>query len=257
MRKKVFYIKNKDLLVEIHKSKNSYCYYVTSAYSKYDLLVSSLKEIDDSKILEGKVNYVKNRKNSIYKNPEEVPDNNVVFRIITYSHIPENVINSRKRKNNENSTGSSIKLNFTPFKHYIIEKREKENFVFKEVGRSHWKGDLENGSFATDHGQISNNLALMLYKLVERYSQKSNWRGYTWVEDMKSQAILQLIENSLKFDEFKSNNPFAYFTCIVTNSFRGLLNEENKISNIKSEKMMELGYDPSFNYQIDHESNDI
>ncbi len=256
MRKKVFYIKNKDLLAEIHKSKNSYCYYVASAYSKYDLIVSSLQKIDDMKIFEGKNNYVKNRKNSIYKNPEDVPDTNVVFRVITYSHIPDDINEIQRKKNKLADNKKQVKLNFTPFKHYIIKNKENNNIIFKEVGRSHWKGNLDNGHFATDHGKISNNLAMMIYELVEKYSQKSNWRGYTWIEDMKSQAILQLIENSLKFNEFKSNNPFAYFTCIVTNSFRGSLNEEDKISNIKSMKMMEMGYDPSFNYQIDHEIND-
>lgn len=251
--KKNFYVKNKDLLLEIHKSKNSYCYFISSAYSKYDVIVSSLEKINDEKIFEAKINYIKNRR-KLYSSPEEVPDSEVVFRVITYSHIPENIKQNKRRgeKNNEN-----IKLNFTPFKHYIIYSKTENGYVFKEVGRSHWKGDFENGHFSVDHGKITDNLAIMLLKLVEKYGQKSNWRGYTWIEDMKSQALLHLIENSLKFDEFKSDNPnpFAYLTCIVTNSFRGSLNEEDKISNIKNIKMMELGYDPSYNYQIDMEMN--
>lgn len=256
MIKKNFYIKNKDLLKEIHKSKNSFCFYISSAYSKYDIIVSSLNKIDQNKLTEGKENYLKNRKKHNFNSIEEIPDSNIVFRVLSYNHIPDEIKENKKKKTKFNDK-KVVKLNFTPFQHFIIEKIEKDKFYFEEVGRSHWKGDLKNGHFSIDHGNLTNNLALMIYTLVEKYSQKSNWRGYTWMEDMKSQAILQLIENSLKFDEFKSNNPFAYFTCIVTNSFRGSLNEEDKISNIKSLKMIEMGYDPSFNYQIEYEINDL
>ena len=35
----------------------------------------------------------------------------------------------------------------------------------------------------------------------------------------QGQAILQLAQIGLQFDESKSNNPFAYYTAAVTNSF--------------------------------------
>ena len=62
----------------------------------------------------------------------------------------------------------------------------------KECLRSHWEGGLDNGKFNTQHGAITNNLAKMFIKLCERYSMRSNWRGYTYVDEMRSHALLQL-----------------------------------------------------------------
>ena len=51
----------------------------------------------------------------------------------------------------------------------------------------------------------------MYIKLVERYSQRSNWRGYTYIDEMRGQALLQLTQIGLQFNEAKSDNPFAYY----------------------------------------------
>jgi len=244
------YVKNHDLLREIHISKSSYCFFIEEKYNEYHLIISSLSKIDNEKINIARRNYI--IKNG--DDPENISD--LVFRVITYSHIPENFLKNKKKNSN------SIKLNFIPFKHYIIEKTSSSSlfnkpvYKFKEVGRSHWKGNLETGKFSVDHGNLTHNLALMIQKIVDNYSQKSNWRGYTWLEDMKSQAILQLIESALKFDETKSNNPFAYFTCIIANAFKGTINSEDKISQIKNLKLIEKGFNGSFNFQLDYEMND-
>jgi hypothetical protein len=248
------YVKNSDLLREIHKSKSNYCSFIEQKYHEYHLIVSSLSKINNEKINIAQKNYtIKNG-----KEPENISD--LVFRVITYSHIPENFLKSKKKNSN------SIKLNFVPFKHYIIERtssssvigilkeESKTVFKFKEVGRSHWKGDFDTGCFSTDHGFLTNNLALMIQKIVENYGQKSNWRGYTWLEDMKSHAMLQLVESALKFDETKSDNPFAYFTCIIANAFRSTINSEDKLANIKSMKLIEKGFNGSYNFQINYEN---
>ena len=61
------------------------------------------------------------------------------------------------------------------------------------------------------------NLARMWMKLVDRYATRGNVRGYTYNDEMKGQAILQLSQIGLQFDESKSDNPFAYYTAAVTN----------------------------------------
>ncbi len=41
---KQFYLTNKELLKEIHKSKMSYCYVNDEQYAEYDLIVESFDE---------------------------------------------------------------------------------------------------------------------------------------------------------------------------------------------------------------------
>jgi hypothetical protein len=93
----------------------------------------------------------------------------------------------------------------------------------------------------------------MFIKLSERYAQRSNWRGYTYVDEMKGQAILQLSQIGLQFDESKSENPFAYYTAAVTNSFTRILNLEKKSQNIRDDLLEEAGLTPSLTRQNSQE----
>ena len=93
----------------------------------------------------------------------------------------------------------------------------------------------------------------MYIKLVERYSQRSNWRGYTYVDEMRGQALLQLSQIGLQFDESKSQNPFAYYTAAITNSFTRILNVEKRNQNIRDDMLLHAGAMPSFTRQMKHE----
>jgi hypothetical protein len=96
----------------------------------------------------------------------------------------------------------------------------------------------------------------MYIKLSERYAQRSNWRGYTYIDEMKGQAILQLSQIGLQFDESKSENPFAYYTAAVTNSFTRILNIEKKSQNIRDDLLEEAGLTPSMTRQNKQEYAD-
>jgi len=123
------------------------------------------------------------------------------------------------------------------------------------VLKSHWKGGLENGHFSKDHGKMTNNLALMFMKLVDRYGHRGNWRGYTYIDEMKSQALLQLSQVGLQFDESRSDspNPFAYYTQTITNSFMRILNVEKKNQNIRDDILIMNGASPSWTRMVDNE----
>ena len=54
VQKRTPYLTNKDLLKEIHKSKNSYCSYLTPEDHQYDLIVPSLTKINQKTIAEAK-----------------------------------------------------------------------------------------------------------------------------------------------------------------------------------------------------------
>jgi len=117
------------------------------------------------------------------------------------------------------------------------------------VGKSHWNGDLINGTFSRDHGAMTNKLALMFMKLCERYATRSNWRGYTYNDEMRSQALLQLSQIGLQFDESKSQNPFAYYTAAITNSFTRVLNIEKRNQNLRDDILEMNNLNPSYTRQ--------
>jgi hypothetical protein len=86
----------------------------------------------------------------------------------------------------------------------------------------------------------------MYIKLCERYATRGNVRGYTYNDEMKGQAILQLTQIGLQFDESKSDNPFAYFTAAVTNSFVRIINLEKRNQNIRDDLLEINGMNPSY-----------
>jgi hypothetical protein len=260
--KKVNYLNNKDLLAEIHKSKNTYCSFVKPEYHQYDLILPSLEKINIRTIAEAKRVKAKRlaqqafelaKKENIkvkiaefevdYKTIEK-PD--VVFRIMTYDHIP---LEPGRKRTPKSAADHREKVNFPAFQHWKFD--ETDQLVC--VGKSHWKGGMIKGKFCKDHGQITDTLARMYIKLCERYATRGNVRGYTYNEEMKGQAILQLTQIGLQFDESKSDNPFAYFTAAVTNSFVRVINIEKKMQNIRDDILEMNDLNPSYSRQHSHD----
>ena len=108
---------------------------------------------------------------------------------------------------------------------------------------------MQNGFFNKDHGKATNKLALMWMKLCDRYATRGNVRGYTYNDEMRGQAILQLAQIGLQFDESKSNNPFAYYTAAVTNSFVRVINIEKRNQNIRDDILEMNDMSPSYTRQ--------
>jgi diacylglycerol kinase family enzyme len=66
---------------------------------------------------------------------------------------------------------------------------------------------------------------------------------------MRGQALLQLSQIGLQFDESKSDNPFAYYTAAITNSFTRVLNIEKKNQSIRDDILEMNGLNPSWTRQ--------
>lgn len=253
--RKVRYLNNRDLLAEIHRSKVTFSSFVKPEYSQHDIILTNLDKINIRTIAEAKrikakrlgllaFNQARLDGDKKIKLADVTPDyktiqkNELVFRIMTFDHIPE----APGRKKTVKSTADAHdKINFPPFQHWKFD----DNDELVCVGKSHWKGTLDKGTFSKDHGRITENLGRMFIKLSERYAQRSNWRGYTYNEEMRGQAILQLSQIGLQFDESKSENPFAYYTAAVTNSFTRVLNIEKKMQNIRDDMLEVNGLTPS------------
>jgi hypothetical protein len=170
--------------------------------------------------------------------PDTLSVDDLVFRVLTFEHIP---LAPGRKKNPKSVADNHVKLNFFPFKHYIIE-----NGIAKEVGKSHSKG----GKFNLERGSITNKLAKMYILMVNKYAQRGNWRGYTYLDEMKGHALLQLAQMGLQFDEYKSDNPFSYYTASITNSFTRVLNLEKKNQDLRDDLLIDSGASPSFSRQL-------
>ena len=255
MTAKVNYLNNKDMLLEIHRSKSSYCVFTKPEYHQYDLIVSNLDKINIRSIAEAKRARAKRQGDQEYASRKAAGEKvkqadcevdykkiakiDVVFRVMTYDHIP---LNNTRKKNPKSLADHRDKVNFPPFQHWKFN----ENDELVCVGKSHWRGSLDKGKFDKDAGQITPTLARMMLKLCERYATRGNVRGYTYNDEMKGQAILQLTQIGLQFDESKSDNPFAYFTAAVTNSFVRVINVEKRNQNIRDDILEMNGMNPSY-----------
>lgn len=282
-KKPVNYLNNKDILKEIHSSKNTYCTFIDPSYHQYDLIVDKPQgPLTDSLDFAFKRDSIKQAKENraarlsvetgTKVEPKSIKTTDLIFRVMTWEHVP--VAPKQPRKVTKKKTAKDIfemdddieeifddledtvlkdevddmvhvKVNFPPFQHFKID----ENNTFYCVGKSHWQGDLETGSFSKDHGKITNKLAKMYMMMCEKYAMKFNWRGYTYNDEMKASAILQLTYVGLRFNEAKSANPFAYYTAAITNSFCRVLNSEKRNQNIRDDILELNGLNPSWTRQ--------
>jgi len=263
--KKVNYLNNKDLLKEIHKSKSSYCTFTKPEYHQYDIIVPSLDKINVRTTAEGKRNQAKRLSQQAHEaamiaqnkklpakefeiDYKKVEKTDVIFRVMSFEHIP---LAPGRKKTIKTEADRREKVNFPPFQHWKFD--EHDNLIC--VGKSHWEGDLETGHFTKKKGQITDTLARMFIKLCERYATRGNVRGYTYNDEMRGQAILQLTQVGLQFDESKSANPFAYYTAAVTNSFVRIINIEKRNQNIRDDILEMNGLDPSWTRQNSGRNN--
>ena len=284
-KKPVNYLNNKDILKEIHASKTSYCCYSRQEYHQYDLIIDSpekpleksleacfkpknikaAREVRAARILNTTGQEVKLK---------DIPITDLVFRVMTWDHIPvspkqprkivkkktakdilefddvedESLFEDLEDENTKDDVDDMVhtKVNFPPFQHYKLD----ENNSAVCVGKSHWKGGVKTGEFSKDHGKITDKLARMFIMLCEKYAMKFNWRGYTYNDEMRNSAILQLTYVGLRFNEAKSANPFAYYTAAITNSFCRVLNTEKRNQNIRDDILEMNGLNPSFTRQM-------
>lgn len=110
------------------------------------------------------------------------------------------------------------------------------------------KSLLEEFKICKEAGVMSNKLAKMLMMICERYGKKGSYANYTYNEDMQAFAMMNLVKSWKSFNPEKSNNPFAYFTSCVTNSFLQYLNQERRHRNIRDALLVENGMDPSYTF---------
>lgn len=290
-RKTHNYLNNKDLLVEIHRSKISYCQYKDDAVTQYDTIISLVPDF----VADGEITFdeifsketIENAKEAKAKrlslikfndaytdwenndgkastkpkavnhkiSPDDIDTEGLIVRIHTFEHIP---LDLERKKTHRRPADKYKKVNFIPFKHYIVSLNYSEDATYTadlgdevvyltEVLVSHINND---GEFDTKHGCITDKLSRMYMELVNRYSEKSNWRGYTFKSEMIGASLLQFSSMGLQFNEMKSDNPFSYYTQFAKNSFTKVLNDEKVVRDIRDDLLIEAGQNPSSTRQL-------
>lgn len=304
------FLKNSNLLEEIHKSKLTYCCYKDKKYENYDVICEDYSLITPNIIL-----------SFFEKNPKS---EYIIVRVMTSEHIKDIIGDSSKinlqdikmspfkhfciskedffsvyennkecindidsintriqllkdqiKDNNKNIRFNKLNKELQiPYKEFNSECVKEINSLIKkikelsskfstsikekmvEVLRSHWCGEtIDSGKYCISQGKLTDNLVYMLMMLVEQFAKSGNWSGYTYIEDMKSAALVQLCDVALKFEESKSNNAFAYLTQIASMKFTATLNGEKTQSKIKSQLLQSIGYDATYGESAEMDYN--
>ncbi len=101
---------------------------------------------------------------------------------------------------------------------------------------------------------ITEELGIMIQNIVNNYATKSSFRNYTYIDDMKSSAVLRIVSQLKKVDPDK--NPFAYITTIIYNDFLSFLRSEEKVCDIRTRYREKIWSDLSLEEDLDEQNNE-
>ena len=145
-------------------------------------------------------------------------------------------------------------------KHYVNNKTLYEEMIkFKE------KTDI---AIAEEKRlpQIPNYVGECFLLICNKLASKPNFSGYSYKDEMISDAIENCVSAAHSFNPEKSNNPFAYFTQIAWNAFIRRIAKEKKQSYIKHKNfehsnllndLLEEGYNTGKSVQNEYSSDII
>ena len=87
---KTNYLNNRDILKEIHLSKNTYCSFRDPATDhQFDIILPSVSKINQKTIAEARRNRADRlKREGTIVDPKKIPNTDIVFRITCWEHIP-------------------------------------------------------------------------------------------------------------------------------------------------------------------------
>lgn len=108
-------------------------------------------------------------------------------------------------------------------------RRIANKILYNEVK---WCKDNDN--------QMSEFLATLLHELVSAYAEQERFRGYSFKEDMISDAMTTICRtwHMVNLDKLDYRRTYAYYTVCI-NGFAPFLNREARQRNIKKELEIE------------------
>lgn len=112
-------------------------------------------------------------------------------------------------------------------RHYVNNKT-----LYEEMVKFKNKTD-EAREAGRELPKIPNYVGECFLLICNKLSTKPNFMGYSYRDEMISDAIENCVSAAHSFDPSKSTNPFAYFTQIAWNAFIRRITKEKKQSYIK------------------------
>ena len=87
--------------------------------------------------------------------------------------------------------------------------------------------------------KLSEYIGQCIYLIAENLAHKPRFMNYSYVDEMKSDAIENCLMYFDNFDSDKYSNPFAYFTQIIYYAFHRRINKEEKNRYVMYKKFQE------------------
>lgn len=87
--------------------------------------------------------------------------------------------------------------------------------------------------------RVSEYIGKCIYLIAENLAHKPRFMNYSYVDEMKSDAIENCLMYFDNFDSDKYSNPFAYFTQIIYYAFHRRINKEEKNRYVMYKKFQE------------------
>ena len=88
--------------------------------------------------------------------------------------------------------------------------------------------------------KCSNELGAAFVLMAERFASKPNFNGYSYTDEMISQATIDCCKSWYKFDMTRKH-PFSYFTTVIYHAFVSVIRDEKKQQRVKSLLSIEAG----------------
>jgi len=115
--------------------------------------------------------------------------------------------------------------------------RKKNNYINNKDLFNAVSDYLEMVNKAKDAGkqppQITKYIGESILLICTNLAKKPNFSGYSYKDDMISDAIIDCVAAVGNFNPEKTNNPFAYFTQIAWRAFLRRINKEKKQNYVK------------------------
>ena len=95
---------------------------------------------------------------------------------------------------------------------------------------------------------LSEYIGKCIFLIAENLAHKPRFMNYSFVDEMKSDAIENCLMYFDNFDSDKYSNPFAYFTQIIYYAFHRRINKEEKNRYIMYKKFQESILDKTYQF---------
>jgi hypothetical protein len=120
--------------------------------------------------------------------------------------------------------------------HYV----NNEEFLIEmtEYRNKYLEHQASNGALGKP--RLSESIALSFIKIAQNLSNKTNFRNYTYKDEMILDGIENCVAYAHNFNPEKSKNPFSYFTQIIYYAFIRRIQKENKQTDIKRSMIRNL-----------------